>query len=75
MGCRLRIAVADLQVGDRTTGSGLTVVSAPTVGARTPPGKVDLTVDYGSGPVRRTWNRRTLIGIERGAYTPPEDDV
>lgn len=66
----LRVRAADLQVGDVCRGSGALVTRAPTRGARTSTGHVDLSVRYPNrkhpqDTWRRTWRSGTMIGINR----------
>lgn len=57
------VRASQLRVGDWLVGSGRLVTSAPSRGARTPSGKVDVGIDgYG-----RTWGANTTIRVRRDA--------
>jgi hypothetical protein len=67
---RLRVHARNLIAGD-VVGSGETVVSA-SAGARTPRGKVDVTLTLFGCTRTVAWNAATWITIERGeAASPP----
>jgi hypothetical protein len=74
----VRVRAQNLRVGDRCRGSRALVVVAPSAGARTPRGKVELVVEYpakaGKAPNRRRacWGAGTIIGIERPDVTAEE---
>lgn len=60
------ITVDQLRVGDVLTGSGVTVTQAPTAGARTPAGKVDLRIRprHARGDKRAMWGARTRVRVQ-----------
>lgn len=66
------ITVAQLRVGDVLTGSGATVLRAPTDFAlprfAVGPGKLALTVRYSNGTEREVyWSKRTRVRVRRSA--------
>lgn len=65
---RRRVHARNLLPGD-IVGSGETVVSV-SAGARTPPGKVDVTLTLYGCTRTVAWNAATYIGVERGAAPP-----
>lgn len=64
---QIDLTVGQLRVGDRLLGSGATVLRAPTAGARTPSGKVEVVVQRRTdgGARLATWGRRTTMRVER----------
>jgi hypothetical protein len=57
--------VKDLKKGDKLSGSGCLVVTAPSAGINTPTGKVDLEVEYPNGRTKfQTWNKNTTVTVE-----------
>lgn len=61
----MRVKAADLRVGDVLTPTNRTVVAAPSRGARTPPGKVELTLARDGTAAPACFNARTTITVER----------
>lgn len=58
----LDVRVSQLRVGDWLVGSGRLVTHAPSRGARTPSGKLDVGIDG----FARTWGASTTMRISRG---------
>jgi hypothetical protein len=67
MSTELNLSASQLRPGDVLVPTSTTVISAPEAGARTPSGKVDLTVRYRNGTERWvTWGARTRMRVRRG---------
>lgn len=60
-----------LTVGDVLSGSGAKVISSPTSGLKTPPGKMEVGVEYANGQKKvQIWNKYTMVGVNTPDVPP-----
>jgi hypothetical protein len=64
--------VRHLRVGDVLSGTGGKVVSAPTSGLKTPPGKIEVVIEYPNGrKIGKIWGKYTVVGIRPAVEQQP----
>lgn len=57
--------VRHLRVGDVLSGTGGKVVQAPVAGLKTPPGKMEIVIQYPNGrTIGKIWGKYSIVGIK-----------
>jgi hypothetical protein len=63
--------VRHLKVGDKLAGSGVTVISPPTAGIKTPTGKMEIGIEYPNGKkYLKIWGKYTVVGVKTEDILP-----